>query len=66
MKVSYDPRSDTLSVILREDVAVAVSDDEHPGVILDFDDQGNLVSLEVLDASTRVTDTRRVEYELSN
>jgi len=66
VKVSYDPRSDTLSVILREDVAVAVSDDEHPGVILDFDDQGNLVSLEVLDASTRVTDTRRVEYELSN
>ena len=65
MKVSYDPRTDTLSVILREGVAVAVSDDEHPGVILDFDEQGNLVSLEVLDASTRVTDTRRVEYEIS-
>ncbi|NOT28999.1 MAG: DUF2283 domain-containing protein [Planctomycetes bacterium] len=65
MKVSYDPRTDTLSVILREGVAVVESDEERPGVILDFDEQGNLVSLEILDASTRVTDTRRVEYELT-
>lgn len=64
MKVSYDPRTDTLSVILREGVVVAESDEERPGVILDFDENGNLVSLEVLDASTRVTDTRRVDYEL--
>lgn len=66
MKVNYDPRTDTLSVILREGVPVAVSDDERPGVILDFDEQGNLISLEILDASTRVTDARRVEYELTN
>ncbi len=66
MKVNYDRQTDTLSVILREGVPVAVSDDERPGVILDFDEEGNLVSLEILDASTRVTDARRVEYELSN
>lgn len=64
MKISYDPRTDTLSVILREGVVITESDEERPGVILDFDEQGNLVSLDVLDASTRVTDARRVDYEL--
>lgn len=63
MKVIYDPRTDTLSVILREDVSVAESDEDKPGVILDYDGQGNLVSLEILDASRRVTEARRVEFQ---
>ncbi len=61
MKVSYDPTTDILSIILRDDRAVAESDEDKPGVILDYDNEGNLVSLEVLDASTRVSDTRKVE-----
>jgi uncharacterized protein YuzE len=65
MKVSYDPRTDTLSVILRDGVAVAESDEDKPGVILDYDASGNLVSLEILDASQRVTDTRKVEFQLA-
>ncbi len=63
MKVIYDPRTDTLSMILREDVSVAESDEDKPGVILDYDGQGNLVSLEILDASRRVTEARRVEFQ---
>ncbi|HEV8700663.1 MAG TPA: DUF2283 domain-containing protein [Candidatus Polarisedimenticolia bacterium] len=63
MKVAYDPRTDTLTVILREGVAVAESDEDKPGVILDYDEAGNLVSLEILDASRRVTDARRVEFQ---
>lgn len=63
MKVIYNPRTDTLSVILREDVSVAESDEDKPGVILDYDGQGNLVSLEILDASRRVTEARRVEFQ---
>ena len=65
MKVSYDPRTDTLSVILRDGVAVAESDEDKPGVILNYDANGNLVSLEILDASQRVTDTRKVEFRLA-
>jgi len=59
MKVNYDAASDILTVVLR-DAAVAESDEQKPGVILDYDDQGNLVSIEVLDASTRVEDPRSI------
>ena len=34
-----------------------------PGVILDYDAAGSLVSLEILDASRRVTEAGRVEYQ---
>ena len=63
MKVSYDPRTDTLTVILRDDVQVAESDEDKPGVILDYDGEGNLVALEILDASKRVTETRKIEFQ---
>jgi uncharacterized protein YuzE len=63
MKVTYDSKTDSLTVILREGVAVAESDEDKPGVILDYDKDGNLVSLEILDASRRVTDARRIEYQ---
>jgi uncharacterized protein YuzE len=63
MKVLYDPGTDTLTVILKEGVPVVESDEDKPGVILDYDDQGNLLSLEILDASRRMTDTRKVDYQ---
>lgn len=63
MKVIYDSRTDSLSVILKEGIAVAESDEDKPGVILDYDEHGNLLSLEILDASRRVTDARKVEYQ---
>ena len=65
MKVSYDRTTDILSIVLRDDRAIAESDEDKPGVILDYDNEGNLVSLEVLDASTRVSDTRKVEYQMA-
>ena len=65
MKVSYDPRIDTLSFVLKENVAVAESDEEKPGVILDYDEQGDLVSMEILDASRRVTEARKVEFQIA-
>lgn len=55
--------TDSLSVILKEGVAVAESDEDKPGVILDYDEHGDLVGLEILDASRRVTEARKIEYE---
>jgi uncharacterized protein YuzE len=65
MKVRYDAHTDTLRVILREGVAVAESDEGKPGVILDYDEEGNLLGLEVLDASRRVTEARSVDFQLA-
>jgi uncharacterized protein YuzE len=63
MKVSYDEKTDTLSVILKDNTPVAESDEDKPGIILDYDATGNLVSLEILDASKRVTEARKVEFQ---
>jgi len=65
MKVTYDPGTDTLSVIFKENVPVSESDEERPGIILDYDAQGDLISLELLDASTRVTETRKIEFQMT-
>lgn len=63
MKATYDAATDTLSIVLKPGGAVAESDEEKPGVILDFDAKGDLVALEILDASRRVAETRRMEFE---
>ncbi len=63
MKVSYDQKTDTLSVILKDNTQVTESDEDKPGVILDYDEAGNLISLEILDASKRVTEARKVEFQ---
>jgi uncharacterized protein YuzE len=65
MKVRYDRKTDTLSLVLRDNVKVVESDEDKPGVILDYDKDGNLVSLEMLDASRRVTDARKVDFQLA-
>ncbi len=61
MKVSYDAETDTLTIVFR-DVIISESDEDKPGIILDYDADGGLVSLEVLDASLRVADPRNVQF----
>ena len=64
MKVIYDRKTDTLTIIL-SDLPVEESDQDKPGVILDYDAQGNLVSLEILDASRRVKSPSQIEYQVA-
>ena len=64
MKVIYDPRTDTLTVRFKPG-AVAESDESKPGVILDFDQQGHLLGLEILDASKSVDETSTVQIEVT-
>ena len=65
MKATYDAKTDTLSIVLKTDARVVESDEDKPGVILDYDERGNLVSLEILDASKRVSDARSIEFEMT-
>jgi uncharacterized protein YuzE len=64
MKVTYDSAVDALRIILR-DVAVDQSDEHQPGIILDYDADGNVVGIEVLNASRRVENPRGVEYAIT-
>lgn len=61
MKAHYDTETDTLTLVLRS-APVHESDEGNPGVILDYDRDGNIVGIEILDASKRVEDPRKVEY----
>lgn len=61
MKVTYDPEVDVLRIVLSS-APVEESDEDKPGVILDYDRDGNIVGLEILDASTRMENPRAVEY----
>jgi uncharacterized protein YuzE len=63
MKVVYDPKADTL-IIIFSDIPVAESDEDKPGVILDYDESGNLISLEILDASRRMLFPTHIDYQV--
>ncbi len=52
MRIEYDPEVDALYVRLSE-TKIIESEQVQPGIILDFDDAGKVVGVEVLNASKR-------------
>ena len=60
MKVTYDQEVDILNIELTDSV-IDESDEDKPGVILNYDAEGNVVGIEILDASTRMLIPRSVE-----
>ena len=61
MKARYDASTDTLTILFR-DAKVAESDEDKPGVVIDYDEEGNIVAIEVLDASGQVEDPRSITF----
>ncbi len=65
MKVIYDAEVDVLHVLFSS-APIEESDEDKPGVILDYDKDGNVVGLEILDAQKRFggrENVRQVELE---
>ncbi|MBP5985837.1 MAG: DUF2283 domain-containing protein [Azonexus sp.] len=50
MKLEYDPAADALYVRLNDQLIIE-SEQIKPGIILDYDEAGNVVGIEVLSAS---------------
>lgn len=64
MKITYDPEVDILRVLL-SNTPIEESDEESPGIIFDYDARGNIVGLEILNASKHVDNPRHVDYALA-
>lgn len=64
MKILYDPEVEVLRIVFN-DLPVEESDEEKPGLILDYDKNGNIVGVEILNASNRVGNPRALEYAVA-
>ena len=60
MKVTYDQAADVLRILFS-----AARIEEKPGIIIDYDREGNVVGLEVLDASKRIENPRSLDYTVT-
>jgi len=65
MKIDYDQDVDILRILLT-DSAIEESDEVETGIIFDYNSQGDVVGIEILDASKRNTRTRQLEYSILN
>jgi len=63
MKVKYDKETDILYITLSDD-AIEESDEDKKGFILDYSKSGNLVGIEILNASKSSINPDKVEYEV--
>ena len=64
MRIKFDKETDTIYIRF-SDLAVAESEEQREGVILDFDLAGEIVGIEILNASKRTASPARVEYEMA-
>jgi uncharacterized protein YuzE len=61
MKVLYDPDHDILQIILI-DITVEETAQIAPGLVLDYDVDGNVIGLELRQASTKVDSPYAISY----
>jgi uncharacterized protein YuzE len=65
MKIKFDQEVDILVLRFSEE-KIQESDEVKPGVILDFDSEGNIVKIEILDVSKLMSAPFKLEYEVAS
>jgi uncharacterized protein YuzE len=63
MKIEYDQKADAMYIRLRAG-KVAESDEVRPGLVFDFDDQGRVLGIEMLDVSLSTDNPHELAMEL--
>ena len=66
MKVHFDRESDALYIRL-DDSRIVESEEVKPGVVLDFNEQNQVVGVEILDAGKRVPESslKQIHFEVA-
>ena len=64
MKIKYNKEVDILYIRL-SDNPIKESDEGKPGIILDYAADGSIVAIEILDASKKLPQPYKVEYEVA-
>jgi uncharacterized protein YuzE len=65
MKIEYSREADALYVYFKEDF-VAKSREIEDGIVIDFDDKGQIIGIEVLDAAQRFSLADIVNVNIEN
>ena len=65
MRITYDPQTDALTIILRDE-RIKESDEVRPGVIADFGYDGSVVRFEIMQASKVVQNAREIQFAVGN
>ena len=65
MNIEYDKTADALYVYFRE-IEVAKSKEIEEGIVVDFDQNGHIVGIEILDASKRLKAHELVNVNIEN
>lgn len=63
MVIKYDKEADVVYLQFTEN-EVYESDEERQGIIIDYDIDGNIVGIEYLNASVKMENPDRVEFEI--
>lgn len=63
MKIVYDRETDTLTIIFRQ-THISESDEIKEDIIIDYDENGKAVSIELLDASKHIVEPTGILYEI--
>jgi uncharacterized protein YuzE len=63
MKIEYDQHADAMYIRLRAGTVVE-SEEIRPGVVFDYDAEGKVLGIEMLDVSERTDNPRELAMEL--
>ncbi|MDZ4202024.1 MAG: DUF2283 domain-containing protein [Gallionella sp.] len=63
MKVEYDAQADAMYIRLAAGT-VSDSDEVREGVVLDYDEAGRVLGIEILDVSRRTDNPREMAFEM--
>ena len=64
MVIRYNKEADAIYIRF-SDANVAESDEEKPGIVIDYDESGNIIGIEVLKASEKTNQPNGIIYEVA-